>query len=128
MGRLGWSLDDLAGSASAIDRQQVALGRWAAGALGPASRIGVNDTGAIAYVGGHATFDVVGLTTPGEAAYWVAGSGSRLEHYERLQRSAPQHLPTHFIVYPNWMACDAVLGSELEEATVADQTILGVPP
>src|SRR5262249_49766943 len=79
----------------------------------------------IGYLGGHKTFDVVGLTTKEEAPYWVAGAGSRFEHYERLFRSSPERLPTHFIVYRHWMACDAVLGEELHEETVTDQTILG---
>ena len=35
----------------------------------------------------------VGLTTAGEAKHWVAGAGSRFEHYERLD---PQQLPTHW--------------------------------
>jgi len=122
---LGWTLDDLWGSSSAIDRQQVALGRWANETLAPSARIGVNDTGAIGYLSHRKTFDVVGLTTPDEARYWVAGAGSRFEHYERLYRASPDRLPTHFIVYPQWMACDAVLGDELHDATVTDQTILG---
>jgi hypothetical protein len=122
---LSWTLDDLSGSASAIDRQQVALGRWADATLDREARIGVNDTGAIGYLSNRKTFDVVGLTTPGEARYWVAGAGSRFEHYERLFRSSPERLPTHFIVYPHWMACDAVLGEELHDETVTDQTILG---
>ncbi|MET0595594.1 MAG: hypothetical protein ABW133_23045, partial [Polyangiaceae bacterium] len=122
---LGWTLDDLAASASAIDRQQVVLGRWAAHALSPDARIGVNDTGAISYFSDRKTFDVVGLTTPGEARYWVAGPGSRYEHYERLARISKDRLPTHFIVYPHWLACDPILGEELYRATVLDQTILG---
>ena len=89
------------------------------------ARIGVNDTGAIGYLGHRKTFDVVGLTTPEEARYWVAGAGSRFEHYEKLYRSSPDRFPTHFIVYPHWMACDAVLGDELHDETVTDQTILG---
>ncbi len=120
--RLPWAVRDLAQSASAITRQQVALGRWAATQLPEDSRIGVNDTGAIAYLSGRATFDVVGLTTEGEARYWVAGAASRFEHYEKLPRA---RLPTHFIVYPHWMACPPVLGRVLAEATVVDQSILG---
>jgi hypothetical protein len=120
--KLPWTLSDLAQSARAIDRQQVTLGRWAASELPEDARIGVNDTGAIAYMSGRPTFDVVGLTTEGEARYWVAGAGSRLEHYERTPR---ERLPTHFIVYPQWMACPAVLGAPLVEATVLDQSILG---
>jgi hypothetical protein len=118
-------IDDVAQSASGIDRQQVALGRWAKEMLPLDARIGLNDTGAIAYFSDRATFDVVGLTTRGEAPYWVAGAGSRFEHYERLVEERPLALPTHFIVYPEWLRLDAVLGAPLHEATVTDSTILG---
>jgi hypothetical protein len=120
--KLPWALEDLAKSARAIDRQQVTLGERARNELPPDARIGVNDTGAIAYFSERRTFDVVGLTTEGEAPYWVAGAGSRYEHYERLDAS---RRPTHFIVYPEWMACSPVLGERLFEATVTDQSILG---
>jgi hypothetical protein len=120
--RLPWAIHDLAQSSGAIDRQQVALARWAAGNLPSSARIGVNDTGAIAYLSGRATFDVVGLTTEGEARYWIAGAGSRFEHYERMDRD---RLPTHFIIYPGWFGCPAVLGEALTEATVNDRSILG---
>ena len=120
--RLPWAIHDLVQSASAIQRQQVAIARWADRALPRDARIGLNDTGAIAYLSGRKTFDVVGLTTEGEARYWVLGAGSRFEHYERLPR---ERLPTHFIVYPQWMACPPVLGRQLHEATVTDQSILG---
>lgn len=123
--RLDWVIDDAAQSASGIHRQQVALGHWADATLPRDARIGVNDTGAIAYFGNRRTFDVVGLTTPTEGRFWVAGAGSRLEHYERLRLSAPSSLPTHFIVYPDWMAMDAVLGKVLREAVVTDSSILG---
>jgi hypothetical protein len=123
--RLEWVIEDAAQSASGIQRQQVSLGHWADANLPRDARIGLNDTGAIAYFGRRLTFDVVGLTTPSEGRYWVAGAGSRLEHYERLRRSSPGSLPTHFIVYPEWMAMDAVLGKVLHEAVVTDSTILG---
>jgi hypothetical protein len=123
--KLEGTVEDVAQSASGIDRQQVALGLWAKESLPPSAVIGLNDTGAIAYFGDRRTFDIVGLTTAGEARYWVAGAGSRLEHYERLRASAPEALPTHFIVYPEWMAMDGVLGKPLYEATVNDATILG---
>ena len=123
--RLDWVLEDVAQSASGIDRQQATLGRWAKDNLPSSARIGVNDTGAIAYFGDRRTFDVVGLTTPTEGRYWVAGSASRLEHYERLRRASPTALPTHFIVYPEWMGCEPILGRELFSATVTDATILG---
>lgn len=120
--KLDWTLADLAQSAYAIDAQQVSLGEWARDELPEDARIGVNDTGAIAYMSGRRTFDVVGLTTEGQARAWVAGAGSRFEGYERMPREA---LPTHFIVYPEWMACAPVLGATLTERVVTDQSILG---
>lgn len=120
--KLPWALDDLATSAAAIDGQQVKLGLWARGALPADARIGVNDTGAIAYLSRRRTFDVVGLTTEGEARHWVGGAGARFEHYERMPREA---LPTHFIVYPQWFGLPMLLGEELSSATVTEQSILG---
>jgi hypothetical protein len=123
--RMEWTITDAADSASGIDRQQVKLGRWAKDTLPPDARIGLNDTGAIAYFGDRKTFDIVGLTTRSEGRYWVAGTGSRLEHYERLHAASPAALPTHFFVYPEWFKLDMLLGDELEEATVTDSSIVG---
>ncbi len=120
--KLTWAIKDLANSSRAISEQQVKLGMWAEKSLPADARIGVNDTGAIAYFSERKTFDVVGLTTEGEARYWVAGPGSRFEHYEKMPR---ERLPTHFIVYPGWMGMPAVLGEQLTEATVTNQSILG---
>ncbi len=122
LGYLPFALDDLGTSAAAIFRQQVSLGVWAESELPRAARIGVNDTGAIAYFSGRTTFDVVGLTTAGEARYWTAGSGSRFEHYERLGKA---RLPTHYIVYPEWFALEDLLGAELTERYVPGASILG---
>lgn len=119
---LPWTLDDLGTSANAIRAQQGELGKWARTALPASAVIGVNDTGAIAYFSGHRTFDVVGLTTRGESRYWVAGAGSRFEHYERLERS---RLPTHFIVYPEWFALPPLLGAYQTQRSVQGATILG---
>lgn len=118
------SLADLGQSAAAIDAQQVSLGRWARQNLPKDARLGVNDAGAIAFYSERQTFDVVGLTTRGEAQYWVAGAGSRFEHYERLSRRG---LPSHFIVYPEWFALPDLLGECLAEREVLGATILGGP-
>lgn len=118
------SVGDVAQSAAAISAQQVSLGRWAAEALPRDARIGVNDAGAISYFSGRRTFDVVGLTTAGEARFWVAGAGSRFEHYERMPRSS---LPTHFFVYPEWFGVPSLLGECLTERRVDGATILGGP-
>lgn len=120
--QLPTAAEDLAQSAAAVDEQQVKLGEWARSALPQDAIVGVNDTGAIAYMGERRTFDIVGLTTPGQGAAWVAGAGSRFERYERMPRP---ELPSHFIVYPEWFGCDAVLGRELTRRTVFDHAILG---
>jgi hypothetical protein len=120
--RLGWTLEDLGASANAIRLQQASLGRWAAAALPKDAVIGVNDTGAIAYFSNRRTFDVCGLTTAGEARYWVAGAGSRFEHYERL---GIRRLPTHFIVYTAWFAIPELLGEYRTQRSVPGATILG---
>ncbi len=117
------SIEDLAESSTAITLQQVSLANWANEALPNDARIGVNDAGAVTFFSGRRTFDVVGLTTPDEGRYWVAGPGSRFEHYERLSK---EERPTHFIVYPEWFALDVLLGEELAERTVYS-TILGGP-
>ncbi len=122
LGYLPFALDDLGTSAAAISEQQVSLGKWARQALPARARIGVNDTGAIAYFSDRPIFDVVGLTTAGESRYWTAGPGSRFEHYERLERS---QLPSHFIVYPEWFAIPSLLGEELTDRDVPNATILG---
>lgn len=119
---LGWAIDDLATSANAIREQQASLGHWAKEALPAGAVIGVNDTGAIGYFSDRRVFDVVGLTTRGEARYWVAGAGSRFEHYERLGARA---LPTEFIVYPEWFALPGLLGEYRTSRRVAGATILG---
>lgn len=122
--KLEGAIDDLATSARAIARQQVRLGRWAAEHLPPNALIGVNDTGALAYLSKRRTFDVVGLTTEGEAPYWAWGPGARFEHWEE-RHARGEALPTHLIVYRGWLAMPAIEGPFLAEATVVDQTILG---
>jgi hypothetical protein len=85
--------------------------------------LGINDAGALTYLSARHTFDLVGLTTAGEAAHWRAGAGSRFEHYERL---GAERLPTHFVIYPDWFQVDVLLGPVLQERYV-ESTILGGP-
>jgi hypothetical protein len=118
------AIEDLAADAAAVRDQHVAAARWVAANLPATSVVGVNDAGAMAYLSGRATYDVVGLTTRDEARYWVAGPGSRFEHWEHLPREA---LPTHFAVYPEWLQVPPALGPELKHWTVEGAPILGAP-
>lgn len=122
--KLDFATDDLANSARAISEQQVHLGRWAREHLPEDALVGVSDTGAIAYFSHRSTFDVVGLTTEGEAPYWALGAGARFEHWER-RRAKGERLPTHLVLYRSWMGMPAVEGAHLTEATVTNQSILG---
>jgi len=116
------TLDDLAVSADAIRRQQVSMARWIATELPKEAIVGVNDAGAITYLSGRRTFDLVGLTSRGEARYWAAGPGSRFEHYEHL---GADRLPTHFAVYDSWVGIPPLMGEYLTSRTVTGATILG---
>lgn len=118
------AIADLGQSSAAILGQQVSLAQWAKRALPKSAVLGVNDAGALAYVSERRTFDIVGLTTQGEARYWNAGAGSRFEHYERLGRA---RLPTHFVVHPGWLQLDLLLGPCLTERVVPQASILGGP-
>lgn len=122
-GLLPAAVADVATSAASVHDQQVSLGRWAR-SLPKTAVLGINDAGAIAFYGEHKTFDIVGLTTAGEARYWVAGAGSRFEHYEHLPES---RLPTHWLVYPHWFSIPRLLGPCLTERVVRKNTVLGGP-
>ncbi len=119
------AIADVADSASGIDRQQASLGRWVKANVPADERVGVNDTGAIAYFGEHRTFDIVGLTSPLEGKYWVAGPASRFEHYEDLS-AAGGRLPGFWAVYPNWFGLPSLLGEPLATREVRASILGGV--
>lgn len=56
--------------------QPLQMARWLAANAPDDARVAVHDVGMMRYVGGRTTIDMVGLTTPGAAAYWRNGPGS----------------------------------------------------
>ncbi|HTM45168.1 MAG TPA: hypothetical protein VL137_09455 [Polyangiaceae bacterium] len=125
-GKVPQATQDLATSARAINDQQVWLAHWAKRELPSQAMLGINDAGALGYFSGHRTFDLVGLTTQGEARHWLAGAGSRFEPYEHLGRYSygQGDLPDYFVVYPEWLGDDLLLGEQLIDRHV-EASILG---
>lgn len=66
-----------------VAAQPLQMARWIAANTPEDARIAVHDVGMMRYVGGRTTVDIVGLTTPGAAAYWRGGPGSVGEFIER---------------------------------------------
>ena len=85
------------GEDSAHARQRVvSLAAWIREHLPPGARVGVHDAGAAAFLGGHPTVDLVGLTTAGLARPAVHGPGSV---YEALRHMPPQQRPDYLALY-----------------------------
>ena len=78
-----------------IHEKQASAAR-AAKAMPAGTRLLVCDAGAIPYLSGKWTFDLVGLTTPVGYNYFRNGVGSRFELFERLPE---KKRPTHIAAY-----------------------------
>ena len=92
--KLDWTLADLAQSAYAIDAQQVSLGEWARDELPEDARIGVNDTGAIAYMSGRKTFDDCGDPPVQRCEHtWQPRRHGAARHRVRPDHRALQRMP-----------------------------------
>jgi hypothetical protein len=68
-----------------VAAQPLQMARWIAANTPPDARIAVHDVGMMRYMGERTTLDIVGLTTPGAAAYWRNGPGSVGEWIERMR-------------------------------------------
>lgn len=79
-----------------VAESQFPMAQYISVALPPTAVIGVHDIGVMRYFGGHTTYDVIGLTTPGAAAAWRHGPGAA---YELMARSP--YRPDYFAIYPD---------------------------
>jgi hypothetical protein len=59
-----------------VASQPLQMARWLSDNAPLQARVAVHDVGAMRYLGGRTTLDIVGLTTPGAADYWRNGPGS----------------------------------------------------
>jgi hypothetical protein len=86
--RYGWAVQN-------IEAMQVHLGHWVASHTPPASRLALNDVGAIVYISRREVVDVMGLVTPAIIPFRREGEAGVLRF---LERSCPDYL----IVFPDW--------------------------
>lgn len=63
-----------------VTAQPLAMARWLEANTPTDAVVAVHDTGMMRYIGGRTTVDLVGLTTPGAAAYWRQGPGAVAEY------------------------------------------------
>ncbi|HLY27507.1 MAG TPA: hypothetical protein VKQ72_14275 [Aggregatilineales bacterium] len=77
-----------------VAASQLPMALFVAQTLPPDATIGVHDIGVMRYLGNHTTYDVVGLTTPGEARAWRNGPGSVFEQ----MKDSPWR-PSYFAIY-----------------------------
>jgi hypothetical protein len=75
---------------------QAAMAQYVSSTLPPSARVGVHDIGVMAYLGLARTYDVVGLSTLGEAPAWRNGPGAV---YEQMRVSPFR--PDYFAIYPD---------------------------
>ncbi|MBW2523722.1 MAG: hypothetical protein JRI23_06080 [Deltaproteobacteria bacterium] len=111
----------------AIQNQHVAIGRQVAELVPPDAAVGLNDAGAIAYVGGRYVYDVFGLTTNVAARWRHDGQAPLFEQILYLDPTRPPRRPDYFAVYPEWYPAILDLGllTELARATIPEPNICG---
>jgi len=108
-----------------IFHQQVRIARWIRANTPSDVVVGLNDAGAIAYIGERRVYDFVGLVTPGQAMTWRSGIGSIVEALERLPAD---QLPGLLAIYPNWLPFlvnSGLAGEEIARAHLDLNTICG---
>ena len=107
-----------------ISAQQVELARTIR-ELPPEAVIALNDAGALAFLGGRRTFDMMGLTTPHAVHDFWQGAGAMFEAWERLD---VHQRPTHLAFYPSWfptLATSPLSGPLLRAVEVEPARYLG---
>jgi hypothetical protein len=75
-----------------VSAQPLAIARWLAANTPPDAYVAVHDVGLIRFEGARTTLDMVGLTTPGAAAWWRQGPGAVGEW---LVRQRPDYIAAY---------------------------------
>jgi hypothetical protein len=108
--------------------QQLTVADWVRENLPADARVGVHDAGSLRYLGGHPTYDLIGLTTPGGAIPWRHGAGSVFE----LMEHSPMR-PDYFAIYPDafsipYLAATDLFAEELFRAEVEGYAVASAGP
>jgi hypothetical protein len=101
---LGPAAERYAWGVQNINAMQVHLGRWVNTNLPPASRIALNDVGAIAFVSRFTVIDLMGLVTPDIIPYRRDGEAGVI-------RYLGERCPDYVIVFPSWFPALTARGS-----------------
>lgn len=125
--RFPWQTSHFRRAAANIrDQQIVAAGRLAA--IEGATRVLVNDAGAIPYVSERPAIDGLGLGGYRRLPFALAAVHGEAATLELLERLDPSERPTHLAVYPHWMgAISSRFGKEIDRVTVSDNVICAGP-
>lgn len=91
-------------------------------ALPPDAVVAVNDAGALAYLTGHRTYDLVGLTTAGAARAWAHGQGAV---FEQLERVPAWRRPRFMAYYPTWLPNLPLGGEPIAHVALPDADHVG---
>lgn len=114
--------DAFVGSTRDIAGQHVVMARELR-QLPRGSIIALTDAGALAYLGGHRTIDLIGLTTNRASNYYLSGAGSQMEFVESLPEDAR---PTHYVTYRGgWYYPSLRFGPSTAQASLRTTTIVG---
>ncbi len=97
-----------------VASSQVPMARYVTEHVPPGAIVGVHDIGVMRYLGSHATYDVVGLTTPGAAQVWRSGPGAV---YEQMLNSPWR--PGYFAIYRDARGLTYLAETDLFKETLA---------
>ncbi len=108
-------VQDYADNVHEVAFSQQPMARYVAAHIPTGAVIGVHDIGVMRYLGGHPTYDVIGLTTPGAARAWRNGPGAAFE-----QMLASAWRPDYFAIYRDALGLSYLADTGLFRQKLAD--------
>jgi len=116
-------VDHYYSDAHEIASVQVRLAHWIDAELPEDTIVGLHDAGALAYLSGRQSVDIVGLGTLEFARPFRHGQGSVMEQIERLPE---ERRPDVFVTCPSWFQAP-ILGDVIARASIPRAEIIPQP-